>query len=63
MEFETITGDEVAQLIRGEQISRPTDDDDTRTPSAPAVPTTGVSKPPQRDPDPDTGGMEPQPSS
>ena len=62
MEYETITGEEVKALLRGEKIDRPTDDDSSRGPVATAVPVAGRQSKPHDEPDPDTGGMEPQPS-
>lgn len=61
MEYETITGDEVSALMRGEKIERPTDDDNTRGPVGTAVPVAGRQTKPREEPGPDTGGMEPQP--
>ncbi|MCH9806589.1 MAG: ATP-dependent zinc metalloprotease FtsH [Alphaproteobacteria bacterium] len=61
MEFETISGDECMALMRGEKIERPTDDDIGTGPADSAVPVAGRPIKPRRDPDPDTGGMEPQP--
>ncbi len=62
MEYETITGAEVQALLRGDKIDRPTDDDSSRGPVATAVPVAGRQSKPHDEPDPDTGGMEPQPS-
>ena len=61
MEFETITGEEVKAVLRGEKIDRPTDDDSSRGPIESAVPVAGRQTKPRDEPDPDTGGMEPQP--
>ena len=61
MEFETITGEEVKAILRGEKIDRPTDDDSSRGPIESAVPVAGRQTKPRDEPDPDTGGMEPQP--
>ncbi|MFA9473295.1 MAG: ATP-dependent zinc metalloprotease FtsH [Filomicrobium sp.] len=61
MEFETITGEEVKAILRGEKIDRPTDDDSSRGPIESAVPVAGRQIKPRDEPDPDTGGMEPQP--
>ena len=60
LEHETLSGDEVKAVLRGEKIIRPTDDDGTKGPTSSAVPTAGAVKP-REEPDPDTGGMEPQP--
>ena len=61
LEYETLTGKEIEDLLKGIQPVRDSGDDSDKTPSAPAVPTTGVSKPPRDEPG--TGGMEPQPST
>ncbi len=61
MEYETISGDEVETLMRGEKIERPTDDDIPRGPVGTAVPVSGRQSKPRGEPGPDTGGMEPQP--
>lgn len=61
LEHETLSGDEVKAVLRGENIVRPDDDEGSKGPTASAVPTAGAVKPPRQDPDPDTGGMEPQP--
>ena len=61
MEFETITGEEVKAILRGEKMDRPTDDDSSRGPIESAVPVAGRQTKPRDEPDPDTGGMEPQP--
>jgi cell division protease FtsH len=61
MEFETISGDEVQGLMRGEKIVRSSDDEDTKTPAGPAVPAAGKSRPPR--PEPGTGSLEPYPQT
>ncbi len=61
LEFETLSGKEIENLLKGIQPVRDNGDND-KTPSAPAVPSTGATKPKPRD-DGNTGGMEPQPSS
>ncbi|CFX00199.1 protease, ATP-dependent zinc-metallo [Candidatus Filomicrobium marinum] len=62
MEYETISGAEVDALLRGEKIVRRTDDEGSEGGSAgSAVPTAGRAVRPRQEPDPDTGGMEPQP--
>ena len=61
MEYETISGDEVQGLMRGEKIDRPTDDDSDRGPIGTAVPVAGRQTKPRDEPGPDSGGMEPQP--
>ncbi len=62
MEYETITGSEVEALMRGEKIVRESDDDRTDGPVGSAVPSAGTPVTPRQEPDPDSGGMEPQPS-
>jgi cell division protease FtsH len=61
MEFETVTGEEVNALMRGEKIVRAADDDDSKTQAGPAVPAAGKSRPPR--PEPGTGGLEPYPQT
>ncbi|MEQ8825293.1 MAG: ATP-dependent zinc metalloprotease FtsH [Filomicrobium sp.] len=61
MEYETISGNEVEGLMKGEKIERPTDDDSDRGPIGTAVPVAGRQSKPRDEPDPDAGGMEPQP--
>ena len=58
MEWETITGEEVNALMRGEKIVRIPDDEESRGPAGPAVPAAGKMRP---RPEPGTGGLEPQP--
>ena len=58
MEFETITGDEVNSLMRGEKILRAVDDEESKGPAGPAVPAAGKMRP---RPEAGTGGLEPQP--
>ena len=60
MEYETISGDEVAALMRGEKVARPSDDDETKGPVGSAVPIAGRSPRPPRE-EPGAGSMEPQP--
>jgi cell division protease FtsH len=61
MEFETITGEEVNALMRGEKIVRTPDDEETKGPAGPAVPAAGKSRPPRTEPG--TGGLEPYPQT
>jgi cell division protease FtsH len=61
MEFETITGEEVKALMRGEKIVRAPDEDEPAETVSSAVPSTGSRARPRSEPD--TGGMEPQPQS
>jgi cell division protease FtsH len=58
MEFETVTGEEVSALMRGEKIVRVADDEESKGPAGPAVPAAGKMRP---RPEPGTGGLEPQP--
>jgi cell division protease FtsH len=60
MEYETITGEEVRNLLNGIPISR-IDPDDSKGPTGSAVPTAG----PTRSPREETGGggLEPQPQT
>ena len=60
LELETLSGDEVQQIMRGEKIVRKTDDDGSRGPTGSAVPTAGRQTRPRGEP---SGGMEPQPQS
>jgi cell division protease FtsH len=62
LEYETLTGSEIARVIAGEELNRNSDEDDGPAPSdggssLTAVPSTGRSKPKPDD------GMEPEPSS
>ena len=61
MEFETLTGEEVKTLMRGEKIMRTPDDEGSVETVSSAVPSTGSRARPRDEPD--TGGMEPQPQS
>jgi cell division protease FtsH len=61
MEFETINGEEVNALLRGEKIMRTPDDEGSAETVSSAVPSTGSRARPRDEPD--TGGMEPQPQS
>ncbi len=60
MEYETISGEEVKALMRGDKIVRPSDDDETKGPIGSAVPVAGRAPPRPPRPEPDAG-MEPQP--
>jgi cell division protease FtsH len=62
MEYETLSGDEVQTLMRGETIVRPTDDDASRGPTVSAVPSTGKTRP-TRGEEPGAGTLTPQPQS
>jgi len=61
MEFETISGDEVHSVMRGDKIVRTSDDEETRGPAGPAVPAAGKMRPSR--PGPGPGGLEPQPQT
>jgi cell division protease FtsH len=61
MEYETISGDEVQLVMRGEKIVRSNDDEESKGPAGPAVPAAGKLRPPR--PEPGTGGLEPQPQT
>jgi cell division protease FtsH len=58
LEYETLTGDEIKEILAGRKINRP-DDDQPSTPRGTAVPTAGKGRPKQ---EPDTG-LEPQPQA
>jgi cell division protease FtsH len=60
LEYETLSGDEVKALMRGENIVRRDDNDGSKGPANSAVPTAGRSKPRE---EPDAGGMAPQPGT
>ena len=60
LEYETLSGDEVKALMRGENIVRRDDNDGSKGPASSAVPTAGRSKPRE---EPDAGGMAPQPGT
>ncbi len=58
LEYETLTGDELKEIIAGRAIVRP-DDDQPTTPRGTAVPSTGKGRP-KKEPD---AGLEPQPQT
>ena len=62
LEYETLSGDEIKQIMRGEKPARDMGDD-TPTPRGSAVPKAGQRKEGRKkgDVEPDAGGMEPQP--
>ena len=61
LEYETLTGEEIKNLLQGKPPVRDvTPDITTRPPPASAVPVAGKGK--KAPPEPDTGGMAPQPS-
>ena len=59
IEYETLTGDEIIGILQGRPPVRETDE--TPPPRATAVPVTG--RPTKPRPEPDTGGLEPQPQT
>jgi cell division protease FtsH len=61
MEYETLAGEEVNALMRGEKIVRAAEDEETKGPAGPAVPAAGKMRPPR--PEPGAGGLEPQPQT
>ncbi len=60
LELETISGEEVQAVMRGEDIVRKSDDDGSKGTAGSAVPSAGRSRPRE---EPGAGGMEPQPSA
>ena len=58
IEFETLSGDEVAALLRGEKLERPDDTPSTPLPPAPALPVVDDAPEPRR---PSWGG-DPSPA-
>jgi len=63
LEYETLSGDEVRSVIKGDGLHRPSDDAEPPSETGSAVPTAGKQKPhPKKDTGSDTGGMEPQPT-
>ena len=60
LEYETLSGDEIKALLKGQQPVRDTGDD-TPPEAGSAVPSTGGAK--SGDDTEDTGGMEPQPQA
>ncbi len=59
LEHETLSGEEVQAVLRGEKIIRQSDDGGSKGPAGgSAVPTAGRSRPRE---EPDAGGLEPQP--
>jgi len=60
MEYETISGEEVQLLMRGEKIVRTSDDGESKGMPGPAVPVSGKMRPSR--PEPGPGGLEPQPT-
>jgi cell division protease FtsH len=60
LEFETLNGEEVKAILRGEKVVRRSDDDGSKGPAGSGVPVSGKARPRE---EPGTGGMEPQPQS
>ncbi|MEE8273176.1 MAG: cell division protein FtsH, partial [Alphaproteobacteria bacterium] len=61
LEFETLSGEEVLALLRGEPVFRPTDDDaPMETGRRSSVPTSGSAEAADKGEEPDAG-MEPEP--
>ncbi|XSG83447.1 MAG: ATP-dependent zinc metalloprotease FtsH [Methyloligella sp. ZOD6] len=64
IEYETLTGAEIKDLLAGKPPKRDVADDTPSKPTASsAVPTAGRGKKKKSDPEPGTGGMEPQPQT
>ena len=63
LEYETLSGEEIANLLRGHPPVREfaTDDDDKSDRPSSAVPAAGKGRQSNNGEEPDTGGMEPQP--
>jgi len=59
LEYETLTGEEIAAVIRGEKLDRPEDQPSTPTPPTPALPVTDEDETPSASPNP-WGGAAPQ---
>jgi cell division protease FtsH len=60
LELETLSGEEVKAVLRGEKVVRESDDDNSKGSVSSAVPSAGKAQG-NEEPDPDLGGMEPQP--
>jgi cell division protease FtsH len=61
LEFETLSGEEVIGVMRGEKVVRKDDDEESKGSTGPAVPAAGKARPPRAEPG--TGGLEPQPQT
>jgi cell division protease FtsH len=59
LDLETISGEEVQAVMRGDDIVRKSDDDGSKGPAGSTVPSAGRSPRPREEPG--AGGMEPQP--
>ncbi len=62
LEYETLSGDEINNLLDGQPPIRESDEEPA-VPRASTVPAAGKTKPSAKDPDVNAGGMEPQPQS
>jgi cell division protease FtsH len=63
LEYETLSGNEIKDLLKGKPPVRDSaEDESTRPASASAVPATGRGKKAPPEPEPDAGGLEPQPT-
>ena len=60
LEYETLTGEEIVELLKGHAPVRDTSDDHEPPLRGSPVPTTGVVRP---KPGPEPGGLEPQPQA
>ncbi len=61
LEHETLSGEEVDKVMRGEPIVRASDDEESKSSAGPAVPAAGKSRPPRGEPG--RGGLEPYPQT
>ncbi|MCI0467123.1 MAG: ATP-dependent metallopeptidase FtsH/Yme1/Tma family protein, partial [Beijerinckiaceae bacterium] len=61
LEYETLTGEEIVELLKGHPPVRDTSDDREPPMRGSPVPTTGVVRP--KKPGPESGGLEPQPQA
>jgi cell division protease FtsH len=61
LEYETLTGPEIQKVINGEALHRGDDDDASSPGGTPSLTSVPKTKKPKSDPD--TGGMEPEPST
>jgi cell division protease FtsH len=60
LEYETLTGEEIKRVMRGEPPQAPEDDTPSDQGNAPSV--TAIPKAKKKRPQPPTGGMEPEPT-
>jgi cell division protease FtsH len=63
LEYETLSGDEIRDLLAGKPPVRDTDEAAKTKPRSSTVPTTGKGKKKRGGEEPDAGGMEPQPQA